>query len=71
MTINTSQNDRILNHLKRYSLTRKQAMDLLGIANLTARVSELRQAGYNVVDTWATERNRYGELVKFKIYSLA
>ena len=71
MSINTSQNDRILKHLKRYSLTRKQAMDQLGVANFTARISELRQAGFNVVDTWATERNRYGELVKFKVYSLA
>lgn len=70
MTLDT-QNDRILKHLEHASLTRKQAMDKLGIANLTARIAELRQAGYAVGDDWMTVRNRYGELTKFKVYKLA
>lgn len=66
-----SQCNRILKHLKRKQLTRAQAMDELGIANITARVSELRQAGYNIADKWVTKPNRFGDVCKFKAYFLA
>lgn len=66
-----SQCDRILKHLKRKRLTRAQAMDELGIANCTARISELRQAGHNIADEWKTARNRFGDMTKFKVYYLA
>lgn len=66
-----SQCERILKHLKRRQLTRAQAMDELAIGNLTARISELRQAGYDIVDKWVTKRNRFGNVTKFKAYYFA
>lgn len=64
-----SQHKRILSHLKRgRKLTRAQAMDTLGIANVTARISELRQDGYKIEDTWEVARNRFGDACKFKVY---
>lgn len=66
-----SQHDRIIKHLRRKTLTRAQAMEQLGIANVTARISELRQAGYDIQDKWKTTKNRFGEAAKFKVYFLA
>lgn len=66
-----SQNDMLVKWMKRRWLTRKDAIDQLGIANVTARISELRQGGHNVIDEWRIERNRYGALTKFKAYRLA
>lgn len=66
-----SQHDRILKHLKRKPLTRAQAMDELGIANVTARIAELRQAGYDIRDRWKAASNRYGDPIKYKVYFLA
>ena len=66
-----SQCDRILKHLKRKTLTRAQAMDELGIANVTARIAELRQDGHAIADKWKTARNRFGDAVKFKVYFIA
>lgn len=66
-----SQCDRIIKHLKRKTLTRAQAMDELGIANCTARISELRQAGFDIQDKWKTAKNRFGAVCKFKVYFLA
>ena len=67
-----SQQERIIKHLMRgRKLTRAQAMEQLGIANVTARISELRQAGYDIADTWKTQRNRFGDVCKFKVYYLA
>ena len=66
-----SQCDRILRHLKRRPLTRAQAMDDLGIANVTARIAELRQEGYAIRDEWKTQRNRFADLTKFKVSFMA
>ena len=67
-----SQHQRILNWLKRGKrLSRTQAMNDLGIANVTARISELRQDGHLIMDSWRTTKNRYGEPVKHKVYWLS
>lgn len=66
-----SQHERILRHLKRKTLTRAQAMDELGIANITARISELRDAGHEIKDRWKTAKNRFGDATKYKVYFLA
>ena len=67
-----SQQERIIKHLMRgRKLTRAQAMEQLGIANVTARISELRQAGHNILDTWKTQRNRFGDACKYKVYFMA
>lgn len=66
-----SQHERILKHLKRRTLTRAQAMDELGIANVTARISELRDAGHEIKDRWKIAKNRFGDATKYKVYFLA
>ncbi len=67
-----TQHGAILKYLKSgKKLTRDIAMNALGIWNLTARVSELRQAGYDIADTWKRGSNRHGEATKYKVYFLA
>lgn len=68
-----SQCERILKYLKpkRRTITRAQAMDQLGIANLPARILDLRKEGHAIADRWKTQRNRFGDMTKFKVYFLA
>ena len=67
----TKQQARILRHLETEgSLTRAEAMDKLGIANVTARISEMRAAGVPIVDTYVPCRNRFGDPSHYKIYTL-
>ena len=46
-----SQNERILKHPKRRTLTNLQAVTNLHILCATKRISELRQAGYDISTT--------------------
>lgn len=46
-------------------ITRLQAMEELGIANVTARISELRGSGINVVCDMVKATNRYGEKIEY------
>ena len=58
----TKQASQVLNLIRRDgSVTRLTAMHY-GVANLTARIAELRTAGYNVVCTEKRDANkrRYG-----------
>ena len=66
-----SQQQRIVSHLEKgRKLTRAQAMNDLGIANVTARITELRQAGVPIEGYWRTQRNRFGDACKFMVYYL-
>lgn len=66
-----TQKDRLLRHMRDYgSITRAEAMDEYGIANVTARMSELVQAGYIIRKTTVGKKNRYGEPTHFTKYSL-
>lgn len=65
-----TQNDRILTHLKRRNLTRAEALNELSIANLTARIAELRQAGHNIKGRWKVAKNKFGEDCKYMVYVL-
>jgi len=59
-----NQCERILKYLDEHgSITRAEAMSECGIANFTARVSDLRRDGETV-----TQKNRYGETVRFARY---
>ena len=74
-----NQCERILKYLDEHgSITRAEAMSECGIANFTARVSDLRRDGvaldvvlvfflYRYVET-VTQKNRYGEVVRFARY---
>lgn len=49
-------------------ITRLEAYEKLGIFELPKRISELRQAGYPIGDTWLKVTNRYGEMTRVKAY---
>ena len=67
-----SQNLRLLAHMKQgRKITSYSAMELLGISSLHRRLSDLRADGYVIKDTWQTIKNRYGDDVKIKVYTLA
>lgn len=53
-----TQNARLIAYLKKHrSITRAPAFFELGIANLWARVGELRKLGYRIDDDWTTTAN--------------
>ena len=54
----TSQNKRILAHLKTgRTITGKQAMLEMGVMHLPRRILDLKEAGHNITDVWETNRN--------------
>lgn len=54
--------ERILNHLReRGSITRWEAMKEYGIANPTARITDLRKQGHNIVTVTETGVDRFGD----------
>lgn len=64
-----TQCERILDYIDRHgSITRAEAMSECGIANFTARISELRQQGVKLDVETVTQKNRYGETVRFARY---
>ena len=66
-----TQNERVLRHLREVgTLTGAQAMRDYGIAHLASRISELRAAGKNIIGKTETSKNRYGETVRYMVYSL-
>lgn len=63
------QCERILQYLDEHgAITRAEAMSELGIANFTARVSDLRRAGVELDTETVFQKNRYGEKVKYFRY---
>ena len=66
-----TQHERILRHLKEVgSLTQAEAMQDYGIARLSARISELKSAGYSIRREMVAGRNRYQEPVSYARYFL-
>ena len=67
-----NQKLRILAYMeKNGSITRKQAMDDLGIWNITARISELRGDGFSIVTVTKEGKNRFGDRTQYGEYHLA
>lgn len=65
------QHDLIINYLRTHkSITPIESFNELGITKLATRIGELKQKGYNIVDTWDEGVNRFGEDVRFKRYTL-
>lgn len=65
-----TQNERILEHLKKYgTITQLQAMNY-GIMRLPSRIHELKRAGYNITAKMTDGKNRYGEATHYAIYTL-
>lgn len=51
-------------------LTVKIAMEELGIGCFTKTVSKLRRNGYPIRGEWTSSKNRYGEKVRYMVYTL-
>lgn len=64
-----SQREKILDYCDRFgSITVREAFEKLFINSPTKRISELRQAGYDVSFTTEIRTNQQGETVNFKRY---
>ena len=66
-----NQKDRIIKYLHDFgSITSLEAMRDLGITQLGARIDGLQKDGYTFKKEWERAKNRYGEDVDYKRYSL-
>ncbi|CAB4166192.1 Helix-turn-helix domain containing protein [uncultured Caudovirales phage] len=67
-----TQNQMILKHLKtKGGITTMKAFTELGITRLASRIVEIRHAGNNILDSWISVKNRDGNQVRVKRYTLA
>lgn len=67
----TSQVMLILNYLKDFgSITTFESYEEFGITRLPSRIYDLKQLGYEFTDEIITKKNRYGNLISFKKYTL-
>lgn len=66
-----TQYDRIIEYMqKNGSITTLQAMLNIGCMRLSSRISELKKRGYNIKSEFVQDKNRYGDKVHYKRYSL-
>lgn len=66
-----TQCERIIRHLQDVgSLTQAEALQEYGIARLSARISELKSAGYPIRREMVAGHNRYQEPVSYARYFL-
>ena len=52
------------------SITPMDAFTDLGITKLATRVSEMREAGVDIIGEWESTKNRYGKTVRYMRYRL-
>lgn len=65
------QTERILRYINDFgSITSLQAMQDLGVMRLASRITDLKQAGYEIDSEYVHSKNRYGEPMKYKRYYL-
>lgn len=66
-----NQCQRIIKYIKDFgAITSFQAYTDLGITQLGARIYELKKQGYKFKATFKADKNRYGEPVQYKVYTL-
>jgi hypothetical protein len=66
-----TQCERVLKYMRDFgSINPLQAMADLGVMRLAARISDIKEAGYNIDRRMVTSKNRYGEAVCFAEYKL-
>lgn len=64
-----TQTQRIENYIKEHgSITNMEAMKELGILRLSARISDMRQAGINVISEYESGKNRWDEPTRWVRY---
>lgn len=67
----STQCERVMDYMQRFgSITTMQAFDDLGVTRLASRINDLRNRGVEIQGTTRTGRNRFGEKVTFKEYSI-
>lgn len=65
------QKKRILEYLENHKgITAKEAQDILGIARLASRISDLKDDGYTISTEWEEGENRFHEPTRYKRYYL-
>ena len=69
----TPKEERLLAYLKKHKkgITSLDAINKLGETRLSATIYLLRQRGFQILDTYETSQNRYGEDTRFKRYVLS
>lgn len=67
-----TQADRVLDYIKDFgSISRAEAMNDIGVANLPAVIDDLRhKKGYDIVTNDIKAKNRYGENITYARYTL-
>lgn len=66
-----TQNQRIVQYMRDFgSITPMEAFEKLGITKLATRIGEIARGGQAVTRRMVTEKNRYGETIRFMRYSL-
>lgn len=69
--IKINQKQRIIKYIQDFgSITALEAMRDLGISQLGARIDGLQKDGYSFKKVWERSKNRYGDNVDYKRYSL-
>ena len=64
-------NDVVAGHLLQYKkITNAEAFEKYGITRLSSVISELRAKGYPIEMTLKDGTNRYGNAVKYGVYSI-
>lgn len=56
--------------MRKRPITAMAGFDSLGIVNLSGRIAELRQRGYEIENVWKTANNRHGQQTRFVQYIL-
>ena len=65
------QTDRILTYMRDFgSISTREAFIDLGVARLASRIHDLRRLGYPIDGVMVQSKDRYGEPVSYKRYSL-
>ena len=69
----TPKEERLLAYLKKNKkgITSLDAINKLGETRLSATIYLLRPRGLQILDTYETSQNRYGENTRFKRYVLS
>ena len=66
-----TQCEKVLNYINQFgSITAAEAVMDLGVYRLSARISDLRDEGYNIKSEMESGRNRFGEKTHYSRYSL-
>lgn len=65
-----SQRERVLNRLERGPITPIEAWNELVVYRLAARVSDLKDAGHNIIKQTVNVGNRFGESCRVARYEL-